>query len=104
MPPFQRIRYDIQCESMRVGHVYGIFLDRCALLTAPEVVLFPCELAYLRSRSIHDHDEVLIEMKRIDSWLCEYLTSRGWAAEQTFYSKRSFLRGAVALRPALATP
>lgn len=108
MPPFQRVRYDIQCESLRTGHVYGIFLDRCALLAAPDVVLSQCELEYLRSRSIldhdHDQDEVLIEMKRIDSWLCEYLAHRGWATEHTFYSKRSFLRDAIALRPDLATP
>ncbi|MFF1691333.1 MULTISPECIES: hypothetical protein [unclassified Streptomyces] len=106
MPPFQRVHHDIQCESMRTGHVHGIFPDRCALLAAPEVVLSPCELEYLRSRSIHDHDqdEVLIEMKRIDSWLCEYLGSHGWAAEHTFYSKHSLLRDAIALRPDLATP
>ncbi|MFB7555025.1 hypothetical protein [Streptomyces brevispora] len=106
MPPFQRIRYDIQCESMRTGHVYGIFLDRCALLAAHDVVLSQCELEYLRSRSIlhHDTDEVLTEMQRIDSWLCEYLASHGWAAEHTFYSKRSFLRDAITLRPDLATP
>ncbi|MFG3370603.1 hypothetical protein ACIPWY_38810 [Streptomyces sp. NPDC090032] len=88
--------------------VHGIFLDRCALLAAPEVVLSQCELECLRSRSILDHDrdqdEVLIEMKRIDSWLCEYLGSHGWAVEHTFYSKRSLLRDAVALRPDLATP
>ncbi|WP_030978453.1 hypothetical protein [Streptomyces sp. NRRL S-1824] len=105
MPPFQRVRYDIQCESMSTGHVYGIFLDRCALLAAPDVVLSQCELEYLRSRSIldHDPDEVLIEMKRIDSWLCEYFADCGWATEHTFYSKRSFLRDAITFRPDLAT-
>ncbi|MFB6951229.1 hypothetical protein ACFCXP_16515 [Streptomyces niveus] len=104
MPPFQRVRYDIQCESMRTGHVYGIFLDRCALLAAPEVVLSQCELEYLRSRSILDHgpDGALSEMERIDGWLREYLSARGWATEHTFYSKRSFLRDAVALRRDLA--
>ncbi|MER6150879.1 hypothetical protein [Streptomyces hirsutus] len=106
MPPFQRVRYDIQCESMRTGHVYGIFLDRCSLLAAPEVVLSQCELEYLRSRSVlgHDQDEVLSEMERIDDWLRGYVSARGWATEHTFYSKRSFLREAVALRPELAPP
>ncbi|WP_406502948.1 hypothetical protein [Streptomyces sp. NBC_01602] len=106
LPPFQRVRHDIQCESMRTGHVYGIFLDRCALLAAPEVVLSQCELEYLRSRSIldHDQDEVLIEMERVDNWPCEYLAIHGRATEHTFYSKRSFLRDAVALRPELAAP
>ncbi|MFF7888417.1 hypothetical protein ACH40F_46770 [Streptomyces sp. NPDC020794] len=104
MPPFQRVRYDIQCESMRTGHVYGIFLDRYSLLAASEVVLSQCELEYLRSRNVlgHDQDEVLHEMERINDWLRGQLSSRGWATEHTYYSKRSFLRHAVDLRPELA--
>ncbi|MFB7308354.1 hypothetical protein [Streptomyces sp. NPDC056192] len=43
-------------------------------------------------------------MERIDNWRCEYLAIHGWATEHTFYSKRSFLRDAVALRPELAAP
>lgn len=105
MPPFQRVRYDIQCESLRTGHIYGIILDRCALLAAPEVVLSQCELDYLRSRSVlqQDRDEVLSEMHRIDTWLSSHLSSRGWATEHTFYSKRSFLREAVAARSDLTS-
>ncbi|SEB60968.1 hypothetical protein [Streptomyces melanosporofaciens] len=103
MPPFQRVRYDVQCESMRTGHVYGIFFDRCSLLAAPEMVLSQCELEYRRSRSVldHDQDEVLGEMERIDSWLRSYLAAHGWAKQHTFYSKRSFLRDAVTARPEL---
>ncbi len=104
MPPFQRVRYDVQCESMRTGHVYGIFFDRCSLLAAPEVLLSQCELEYRRSRSVlgHEADEVLREMERIDDWLRSYLAARGWTQQHTFYSKRSFLRDAVAARPELA--
>ncbi|WP_243088227.1 hypothetical protein [Streptomyces sp. 891-h] len=103
MPPFQRVRYDIQCESMRTGHVYGIFLDRCSLIEAPKVALSQCELEYLRSRSVLDHDqqEVLNEMRRIDGWLRTYLATRGWSTEHTFYSKRTFLRDVLAARPDL---
>ncbi|WP_413116255.1 hypothetical protein ACK1X7_37110 [Streptomyces sp. CY1] len=106
MPPFQRVRYDVQCESMRTGHVYGIFFDRCSLLAAPEVVLSQCELEYRRSRSILDHDEneVLREMEHIDRWLRSYLAAHGWAKQRTFYSKRSFLRDALTARPELAPP
>ncbi|MFB6984441.1 hypothetical protein [Streptomyces sp. NPDC056304] len=105
MPPFQRVRYDIQCESMRTGHIYGIFFDRSSLMAEPEAVLSQCELEYLRSRSVLDHDkgEVLREMERIDNWLRDYLAARGWATEHTFYSKRSFLRDTVAARPDLVT-
>ncbi|MGW1656187.1 hypothetical protein [Streptomyces atratus] len=104
MPPFRRVRYDVQCESMSTGHVYGIFFDRCSLLAAPEVVLSQCELEYRRSRSvlIQDEKEILSEMKRIDHWLRSHLAARGWAKKHTFYSKRSFLRDTVADRPDLA--
>lgn len=103
LPPFRRVRYDIQCESMRTGHVFGIFFDRCSLLAAPDVVLSQCEMEYRRSRSLLDHDEeaVLREMERIDRWLLSYLAARGLAKERTFYSKLSFLRDAVAARPEL---
>ncbi|WP_331760282.1 hypothetical protein OG285_37090 (plasmid) [Streptomyces sp. NBC_01471] len=89
---------------MRTGHVYGISLDRCAPLAAPEAVLSPCEPEYLRSRSILDDDQdaVLIEMERIDGLLRGYLSARGWATEHTFCSKRSCLRELVAVRPELA--
>ena len=104
LPPFRRVRYDIQCESMRTGHVFGIFFDRCSLHAATDVVLSQCELEYLRSRSLLDHEEeVLEEMERIGRWLVSYLTARGLSKERTFYSKRSFLRDAVAARPGLVS-
>ncbi|MFJ8752181.1 hypothetical protein ACIREO_23035 [Streptomyces sp. NPDC102441] len=104
LPPFRRVRYDIQCESMRTGDVFGIFFDRCSLLAAPDVVLSQCEMEYRRSRSLLDHDEedVLREMKRVDAWLLNYLSRHGLATARTFYSKRTFLRDAVAGRPELA--
>lgn len=103
MPPFRRVRYDIQCESMRTGHVYGIFFDHCSLLAAPEVVLSQCEMEYRRSRSLLDHDAdgVLQEMERISYWVLGYLAAHGLATQRTFYSKRSFLRDAVTARPEL---
>ncbi|MFC5188049.1 hypothetical protein [Actinomadura harenae] len=102
MPPFRRVRYDVQCASMRTGHIYGLFFDRCSLLAAPEIALTQCELEYLRSRSVLDQDhEVLSEMERLNGWLGTYLANRGWAKNHTFYSKRTFLRDAIAARPDL---
>lgn len=88
---------------MRTGRVFGVFFDPCSLLAAPDVALSQCELEYLCSRSVLDHeeDEVLREMERIDRWLLRYLTARGHAEERTFYSKLSFLRDAVAAEPEL---
>lgn len=66
-------------------------------------MLSQCEMEYRRSRSLldHDQDDVLREMERIDRWLLGYLANRGWTKERTFYSKRSFLRDAIAARPEL---
>ncbi|WP_079408424.1 hypothetical protein [Streptomyces sp. 3211] len=103
LPPFRRVRYDVHVESMRTGHVYGIFFDRCAVLAAPEIVLTQCEMEYRRSRSILDHDpnEMLREMTEVNDWLHSYLTTRNLTREGTFYSKRTFLRDAVAAEPRL---
>jgi hypothetical protein len=103
MPPFKRVRYDVQCESMRTGHIYGLFFDHCSLIDAPDVVLSQCEVEYLRSRNLLECEEgeVVAEMDRIDAWMREFLADRGWAKERTFYSKRSFLRDVVAARPEL---
>ncbi|MEV4335312.1 hypothetical protein AB0K02_33265 [Streptomyces sp. NPDC049597] len=105
MPPFRRVRYDVQCESMATGHIYGMFLDHCSLLTEPDAVLSQCELEYRRSRTLLEHDpnEVLAEMDRIGNWLQNYLTAGGMATERTYYSKRTFLRDTVASRPHLAS-
>lgn len=101
LPPFRRVRYDVQCESMRTGHVFGIFFDRCSLLAAPDVVLSQCELEYRRSHSLLDHGEgdMLRETERIGRRLPACLAARGWARQRTFHSKRTFLRDAVADRP-----
>ncbi|MEU5995234.1 hypothetical protein ABZ806_40180 [Spirillospora sp. NPDC047418] len=100
LPPFRRVRYDVQCESMRTGHILGIFIDRCSLLSDPDTVLSQCELEYRRSRSIlpHDQQEVLGDMEYVDRWLVQYLTDLGIPTRRTFYSKLTFLRDVAATR------
>lgn len=104
LPSFRRVRYDINFESVRTGHVYGIFFDHCSLVEAREVTLNQCELEYLRSRVAVEPDEaeVLAEMDEIVAWLETFLRSRGLNDQRGFYSKRTFLQDAVAARPELA--
>ncbi|MGW4894281.1 hypothetical protein ACWEQL_18710 [Kitasatospora sp. NPDC004240] len=106
LPSFRRVRYDINFESARTGHVYGIFFDHCSLVDAREVTLNQCELEYLRSRTAVEPDEadVLAEMADIARWLEGFLAERGLATERGVYSKRTFLKDAVAARPELARP
>ncbi|MEV0174407.1 hypothetical protein AB0I00_25195 [Streptomyces sp. NPDC050803] len=104
LPPFRRVRYDVNFESVRTGHVYGIFFDHCSLYGAKDVVLSQCELEYLRTRSPlePDEDAALAEFEVLAGWLEGYLTEHGLPAERSFYSKRTFLKDAVARRPELA--
>jgi hypothetical protein len=104
LPSFRRVRYDINFESARTGHVYGIFFDHVSLLDAPEVMLSQCELEYLRSRTVvePDEDAVLTEMDEIARWLEAFLREYGLNDERGYYSKLTFLLDSVAARPDLA--
>ncbi|MEN3584896.1 hypothetical protein AAH978_12185 [Streptomyces sp. ZYX-F-203] len=104
LPSFRRVRYDVNFESVRTGHVYGIFFDHCSLVEARDVVLNQCELEYLRSRVAVEPDEaeVLAEMEEIAGRLEAFLRERGLSDQRGFYSKRTFLKDAVASRPELA--
>lgn len=104
LPPFRRVRYDVNLESTRTGHVYGIFFDTVSLLGAPEVQLQQCELEYLRSRTViePDSDAVLTEIAGIAGWLEGFLRERGHSDRRGYYSKLSFLLDSVAARPELA--
>lgn len=104
MPPFRRVRYDVNFESVRTGHVYGVFFDHCSLQDAPEVTLSQCELEYLRTRSPLEPDgsSVLGEMAGLAHWVEGYLREHGIQGERSYYSKRTFLQEAVRRRPELA--
>ncbi|SCG72355.1 hypothetical protein [Micromonospora humi] len=104
LPTFRRVRYDVNVESARTGHVYGIFFDHCSLVADPTVVLSQCELEYLRTRSVLPPDEaaVRVELDEIAAWLEAFLAESGLPNERGYYSKLSFLRDVVAARPELA--
>ncbi|MFJ7626094.1 hypothetical protein ACIQZN_06345 [Streptomyces sp. NPDC097595] len=103
LPSFRRVRYDVNFESVRTGHVYGIFFDHCSLVEDHRVTLNQCELEYLRSRVAvpPDEDAVLAEMDEIVSWLEAFLREHGLDDRRGYYSKRTFLKDAVAARPEL---
>ncbi|WP_328915061.1 MULTISPECIES: hypothetical protein [unclassified Streptomyces] len=104
LPSFRRVRYDVNFESTRTGHVYGIFFDHVSLIDAPDVVLSQCELEYLRSRTAVEPDAgaVLTEIDEIARWLEAYLGEHGLNNERGYYSKLTFLLDSVAARPELA--
>ncbi len=88
------MRYDVNFESMRTGHVYGIFFDHCSLVQAPHIVLNQCEIEYLRSRTRLEPDEpaVLQELEEITAWTQAFLDEMGVRYRLGYYSKLSFLK------------
>jgi hypothetical protein len=103
MPAFRRVRYDVKFESMRTGHHYGIFIDRCTLHADPTEALAQVEVEYLRSRSVLPLDEpaVFTEVQDITDWVAAVLAERGLPVQLGYYSKLSYLRDVVTRRPEL---
>lgn len=100
LPTFRRIRYDLNLESLRTGHVFGIFFDHSVILDGPMAELVQCELEYIRTRSALRQAEavVLEELEEVATWLEQFLAAEGLSSERGVYSKLSFLRDAVAGR------
>lgn len=105
LPPFRRVRYDISVEALTTGHIFGIFVDRCRLLDAPEITLSQCEIEYLNTRTVFPPNEqqVLIDLEKITTWVQHALAKQGIFAERGYYSKLSFLRDTVTQHPNLAS-
>lgn len=103
LPPFRRVRYDVNFESVRTGHIYGVFFDHSSLLCAPQHILRQCELEYIRSRTVVPVSEadVKAELEHVAEWLEGFLRQRGQNAERGTYSKLSFLRDVVSANPEL---
>jgi hypothetical protein len=104
LPSFRRVRYDVNFESARTGHVYGIYFDHVSLVDAPKKVLSQCELEYQRSRTAVEPDTgaVLDEIEQIAGWLEGFLREHGLTDQRGFYSKMTFLLDTVAAAPELA--
>ncbi len=91
---FRRIRYDLNVESSRTGHVYGVFFDHCTVLEHPTALLNQCEIEYLRSRVYlePEPESIELEMAEMADWLKSVFCDMGIEYEQNHYSKLSFLR------------
>lgn len=93
MPPFRRVRYDVNLESLRTGHVFGIFFDRCTVVDNPSSVMCQCEIEYVKSRTALPPDDkrAIAELEHVVAWTQQTLAALGIDAARTFYSKLSFL-------------
>lgn len=98
LPPFRRVRYDINIESIHTGNIFSILYDRCTLLDIPDVVLCQCELEYIKTRTAFfpKETEVLNDIDHLARWIEILLTDHQLSSHRSTYSKLSFLRDTVA--------
>lgn len=97
LPPFHRTRFDINVESSRTGHVFGIVVDE-VYVPSHEATLQQVELEYFRSR-VHDGytaESIQPELERLTAEVSGVLAAMGIEHQRYYYSKRSFLRDLVA--------
>lgn len=97
-PPFTRVRYDLNVESMRTGHVYGVFFDRCEADGHPGRLLQQCEVEYLRTRSVAgvENPSVQEELHALKDAVAGFLRTSGIPFEESHLSKLSWLRSLTA--------
>lgn len=90
-PPFRRVRYDINLESLKSGNVFGIFFDHISV-EEKDNILMQCEIEYLRTRSLFSNDLFMDELNEVLEWTKDFLDRNNINYTQTFYSKLSFVR------------
>lgn len=97
LPPFRRLRYDINLESTHTGHVFTVLFDRCTLLDAPDVTLCQCEIEYVTTRTVLTPNADLVhhEINHLAQQVEHILAEHTVATTRSAYSKLSFLRHSV---------
>lgn len=105
LPPYRRVRYDVNVESTRTGHIFGVLYDRCQLFDTPNEILSQCEIEYTRTRTVLPArvQEMLDELEIVTNWQETFLQEHGVTANRGCQSKLSFLRRAAGRRPGLAS-
>jgi hypothetical protein len=96
LPAHRRSKFDVNVESTRTGHFYGIEIDEIVLENAA-ARMSQLEIEYHRSR-IHDgldRSSIEAELLRLTELVQQLVTDLGERPEVTFYSKLSFLRDMV---------
>ncbi len=90
-PPFRRVRYDINLESLKTGNVIGIFFDHISV-DGKDNIMMQCELEYLRTRSLFSNDEYQKELDEVLAWTKDFFNRKQVQYTETFCSKLSFLK------------
>jgi hypothetical protein len=97
LPDFRRTRFDVNVESTRTGHAYGIEIDEVTVEGEGDGgprVLRQLEIEYLHSRRHEGLDPASIDsdIAELTSRVEDHLKESGTPGERTFYSKLAFLQ------------
>ena len=91
-PPFQRIRYDVEIESLETGNYFSIIFDQCCIKDNRYPPLFQCEVEYCNSRTAGKPSDVFSELRESFDFTKYFLNSHEVSYNEDFYSKLSFVR------------
>jgi hypothetical protein len=91
LPAHRRSKFDVNVESTRTGHFYGIEIDEVTLENSP-VRMSQLEIEYHRSRIHEGLDASFIEpeLMRLTEFVRRAVSNLGERPVPTFYSKLSF--------------
>jgi hypothetical protein len=97
---FRRKRFDVHLESLKTGHIFGIYFDICRIVGDEQSVMSQCEIEYCRSRTLFDLSDVYEEFELIAAHAEAFLVEHGVSFERNLYSKLDFVRGHFLTRAA----
>jgi hypothetical protein len=89
---FRRKRFDVHMESLRTGHIFGIYFDICRIVGDEQSVMAQCEVEYCRSRTLFDLKDVYEEFEMISAYAEAFLSENNVDFERNLYSKLDFVR------------
>lgn len=92
LPAFRRKRFDVHLESLKTGHIFGIYFDICRIVGDDQSVMSQCEVEYCRSRTLFDITDVYGEFEFLADHMEAFLSANGVRFERNLYSKLDFVR------------
>ncbi|WP_448195444.1 hypothetical protein [Pseudomonas aeruginosa] len=93
LPVFRRKRFDVNFESLKSGHVYGVYFDICRTVDAPVEHSFgQVEVEYCRSRTAFLLEDIFEEFNYLAKYVEQFLLERKVTYEEDLFSKLDFSR------------
>lgn len=93
LPVFRRKRFDVNFESLKTGHVYGVYFDICRTIDAKEAHFFgQVEVEYCRSRTAFPLEDVFEEFNYLAEYVERLLSDANVLYKEDLFSKLDFSR------------